>query len=156
MLLSRSNEPATMLPVRLTLSPVRSTSCIVMNMCWSSDVISVKWQTIKTNNPKSVTKNEHLSILTRTSNDAEKYAVGICGSGPKQRSGTSLIFMKLRLCRWSYVAGPLIFEGWLTDFCCMNVESRFDIQLCCQCAPGFRVACKKRRRRRLPTQAHDN
>jgi len=50
---TKSNEPATMLPVWSTLSPVRLTVCIFMSMCWSYDVISVKWQTTsKTNNSK--------------------------------------------------------------------------------------------------------
>jgi len=64
-----------------------------------SDVISVKWQTIKTNNSKiSHKKNKHLSILTGTSNDAGTYTIGICGSRPKHKSRPSLIFMNFRLC----------------------------------------------------------
>jgi len=48
---TKSTESATLLLVRSTLSPVLSTFCIFMSTCWSSDVVSVKWQTIKTTAP---------------------------------------------------------------------------------------------------------
>jgi len=66
-------------------------------------------------------QKKHLSILTGTSNDAEKYAAGICGSRPKHRSGPSLIRMKFCLCRPSIHTGRrsfrhrlLIFVAWMS------------------------------------------
>jgi len=93
----------------------------LLSTCRSSDIISVKWQTIKTNYSKISYKKKHLSILTGTSNDAEKYAAGICGSRPKHRSGPSLIRMKFCLCRPSIHTGRrsfrhrlLIFVAWMS------------------------------------------
>jgi len=40
--------------------------------CWSSDVISVKWQRSRHTILNSVTKNKHPSLLTGTSNDMKK------------------------------------------------------------------------------------
>ena len=80
---------------------------------------------IKTNNPEVNHKKINTCLLTGTSNDAEKYAVSICGSRPKQRSEPSLIFMKFGLCRPSVRHRLLI-------FCLLTVESRFDIRLCRQ------------------------